>query len=52
MVVGGSTIGNNDDDGPGVGDNLREGGGRQRIGKDADVEDVDVESDGEELALP
>ena len=27
-------------------------GGRGRIRKDADVEDVDVEADGEELALP
>ena len=52
MVFVGSDVGNVNDDGPGLGDNRRRGGGRGRTGKDSDVEYIDIEADREQLALP
>ena len=49
MVVRVSTIGNDNDDG--LGENRRLEGGRGRTEKDSDVEDVDMEADGEVLAI-
>ena len=51
MFVGGSTIGNYTNDVPNLGENYRGEGGRGRIVYDADVEDVDVKADGENLPL-
>ena len=53
MVVGGSDIGNNDNDEniPGLVKNHQGEGGRVRIGKEANVEDIDVKGDGDGLTL-
>ena len=51
MVIGVSSIRNNDNNGPVLGDN-RQGSRKVRTRKDDDVEEVDVKADGEGLALP
>ena len=52
MVIGGSVKGNDDDYGSGFREKFQDEGGRGRTGKDADFGDVDVELDGEGLAIP
>ena len=52
MVSGGSDSINEDYDRTGLGENHQSEGGRVRTGKDADVKEVDAESNGEGLALP
>ena len=47
MFAGGYDIGKDKNDIPGLGDNPWGEGGRGRIGKEADVEGVTVEADGE-----
>ena len=44
MVVGGSAVGNDNDDGPVLGEKCRREGGMGRNRKNADVEDVDIEA--------
>ena len=46
MIVGGSVKGNDGDDGSRFREKCQDEGGRGRTGKDADIEDVDVELDG------
>ena len=52
MVVGGSAVGNDNDDGPVLVEKRRREGGTGRNRKNSDVEDVDIEADRERLALP
>ena len=51
-VPAGRRTSNYGDDGTGLGENRRGEGGVGRTGRDADVEDVDVKTDGEGIALP